>query len=30
VLAGFERVHYDVDVDQIADEPKHAGRKNGD
>lgn len=30
VLAGFERVHYDVDVDQIADEPKHAGRKNSD
>jgi FdhD protein len=30
VLAGFERVHYDSDVNQIADEPKHAGRKNGD
>ncbi len=27
VLAGFERVHYDVDVNQIADEPKHAGVK---
>jgi FdhD protein len=27
-LAGYERLIYDADVSQIADEPKHAGRKN--
>ena len=30
VLAGFERVDYDVDVNLVADEPKYAGRKNVD